>query len=218
MEPSVPVVADSVDSLIATALRARPDLGAAQANFEQALAVVRQRRADRLPSLALTGTGGRTYTSSLPIGGNNYTISLGLSIPLFAGFSRLYNQHQAEAQAEAARAQAASLEQRVIFQVFSSYYSLQSAARRVRTADDLLASAQQSEQVALGRYKAGVGTVLDLLSAQSSLATARAQQVQARWVWHIALAQLARDAGVLDVHGGTPLRLVHDTTRTIPPR
>jgi outer membrane protein TolC len=145
-------------------------------------------------------------------------VNLGLSIPLFAGFSRAYDQVQAEAQAEAAAARYDALQQQVVFEVYSSYYALQTAARRVRTAADLLASAQQSEEVALGRYRAGVGTVLDLLSAQSALANARAQQVQARWIWQSALAQLAHDTGVLDSGGGTPFDLAPDSTRKNPPR
>ena len=69
------------------------------------------------------------------------------------------------------------------------------------TADDLLASAEQSVQVAAGRYREGVGSIIDLLTAQSALATARAQQVQSRWQWYTSLVQLARDAGVLGVRG-----------------
>jgi outer membrane protein TolC len=104
------------------------------------------------------------------------------------------------------------LRQEVVFQVFSAYYALQTATRRVATAKDLLASAEQSNEVALGRYKAGVGSVLDLLSAQSALAGARSQQVEARLAWSVSLAQLAHDAGVLDTRGGSPLRLTQDPT------
>lgn len=211
-------VADSVNALIERAVRARPDLAAAAADVQQAKARITEQRGARLPSIDVTATGGRTYLSSLPGGGNNYTLNVGLRIPLFAGFSRAYDQVQAEAQARAAAARLDALHQQVVFQVFSSYYALQTATRRVRTADDLLASARQSQQVALARYKAGVGTVLDLLAAQTALADARAQQVQARWVWQTALAQLAHDAGVLDIHGGPSLRLAPDTTAPTPPR
>jgi outer membrane protein TolC len=103
-----------------------------------------------------------------------------------------------------------------VYQVFSSYYALQTASRRVRTAEDLVASAEQSNDVALGRYKGGVGSVLDLLQAQTALASARAQRVDARLAWSVALAQLAHDSGVLDTRGGNPLRLTTDTTRTAP--
>ena len=216
--PDVPIagIADSVDALIARAVEARPDLAAARAQAAQARAQVRQTRAERLPSLTLDGTGSRTYLSTLPEGTTNYNVQLGLRIPLFAGFSRAWNQRQAEALAEVAAARAASLEQEVTFQVFRAYHLLQTATRRVRAADDLLASATQSGEVALGRYRAGVGTILDLLAAQSALADARAQQVLARWSWHAALAQLARDAGVLDERGGSPIRLAPDSSEPAP--
>ncbi|HEX7941543.1 MAG TPA: TolC family protein, partial [Gemmatimonadaceae bacterium] len=211
-------IADSVDALIDRAVQSRPVLAAAAADSAQASAHVREVRGQRLPSLVLNGTGARTYLNTLPNGGNSYNITLGLRIPLFAGYSRAYNQVQAEAQARAAASRLDATRQQVVFQVFSSYSALQTATRRVRTADDLLASAQQSYDVALGRYTAGVGTVLDLLAAQTALADARGQQVQARWVWRTALTQLAHDAGVLDVHGGSPLRLAPDTTGQNPPR
>ena len=204
---------DSVGTLIDRALESRPDLAASAAAVQQARARIKQLRSERLPALTMTGNANRTYLRTLPRGGNSYTVNLGLSIPLFAGFSRAYDQVQAEAEAEAAAARHDALQQQVVFEVYSSYYTLQTAARRVRTAADLLASAQQSEEVALGRYRAGVGTVLDLLSAQSALANARAQQVQARWIWQSALAQLAHDTGILDSGGGTPFDFAPDSTR-----
>ena len=112
----------------------------------------------------------------------------------------------AEADAAGARARRA-LKQMSVYQVFSSYYTLQTAARRVATADDLLASAQSIGRRRAGPLRAGVGGVLDLLTAQSALAAARAQQVQAQWTWESSLAQLAHDAGVLDVRGGMSIHL-----------
>jgi outer membrane protein len=207
-------LADSVNAIIATALQGRPDLAAIQAEVAAARAAIGETRAALLPSLGFSATGGRTYATTIPDGANSYTLSLGLTIPLFNGFSRQYDLRSAEFEAEAAQARARSLRQEVVFQVFSAYYALQTATRRVGTAEDLLASAEQSNQVALGRYKAGVGSVLDLLAAQTALAGARAQLVDARLAWSVSLAQLAHDAGVLDTRGGSPLRLTQDTTST----
>jgi outer membrane protein TolC len=52
--------------------------------------------------------------------------------------------------------------------------------------------------VATGRYKAGVGAILDLLNAQSALANARQQNIQAIYTWRIAKAALAQSIGQLD--------------------
>jgi len=81
---------------------------------------------------------------------------------------------------------------------------VRTAAQRVRTAQDLLASASESEQMAAGRYKEGVGSILDVLTAQSALASARAQEVQARGDWLLSVASLAHDTGSLGPPAQSP--------------
>src|SRR5574343_440396 len=46
--------------------------------------------------------------------------------------------------------------------------------------------------------QAGVGNVLDVLSAQSALAGARLQRIQAQLDWHVYRATLAQAMGALD--------------------
>ena len=215
---TIPVRAmtQSVDSIINEALRNRPDLAAARAQAAAAYSQVRIARSAEFPSLNLTGTGARTYTSPTTFAGPSYSVGLGLSIPIFNGFSHQYDVAAARAQADAVSALADQTRQQVVTEVFVSYYALQTAQQRVATADDLLASAEQSAQVAAGRYREGVGSIIDLLTAQSALATARAQQVQSRWQWYTSLAQLARDAGVLGVRGETPFSFSADSTVSRP--
>jgi TolC family type I secretion outer membrane protein len=213
----VRTLTDSVDNIINEALRNRPDLAAARARAEAAYSQVRVARAAALPSLNLGGNGSRIYSSPSTFAGPSYTLSLGLSIPIFNGFSRQYDIAAARAQADAISALADQSRQDVVTEVFVSYYTLQTAQQRAATADDLLSSAQQSAEVAAGRYKEGVGSILDLLTAQTALANARAQRVQSRWAWYTSLAQLAHDAGVLGVHGDTPFSFAPDTlSRPLP--
>ena len=207
-------IADSVDTLIGRAVRERPDLAAARATARAAQARVSVARAQALPSLSVGGSDGQTYFFKNSTSGNSYTATLTLDIPLFNGWSQIYNVKAAAASADAAALQAQGLEQQVVYQVFNSYYALRTATQQVRTSADLMASASESERVALGRYRAGAGSLLDLLTAQAALAQARAQEIQARFSWHIALAQLAHDAGVLSLDGGNPLHLQPDTTGT----
>ena len=210
---AIPVgaISQSVDSVINEALRNRPDLAAARAQAAAAAADIRVARSAELPSLTLGSNAARTYSQPPTFAGPSYGITLGLQIPIFNGFSRQYDVAAARAQAEAISALADQTRQQVVTQVFVSYYALQTAEHRVATADDLLASAQQSVQVAAGRYREGVGSIIDLLTAQTALANARAQQVQSRWQWYSSLAQLARDAGVLGVRGDTPFSFTPDT-------
>ena len=102
-----------------------------------------------------------------------------------------------------APARAAATKQQIIQQVFTAYYTLRTSTDRVRTSRDLLASATQSELVARERYREGVGSIVDLLIAQTALANAAAQSIDARWQWRSALAQLAHDVGILNTRGDT---------------
>jgi outer membrane protein TolC len=207
-------IADSIDSLIERAVRERPDLMAARAQVRAAQARVSVARGNALPSLVVGGDAQQTYFFDTTPSGNSYTATITLQIPLFSGGSNIYNIKAAAAAAQAAAQQERGLERQVVFEVFRAYYTLRTATQLVRTSADLLASAKESEQVALGRYKAGAGSVLDVLTAQAALAGARAQEIQARFTWYTALAQLAHDTGILGLDGSSPLHVRTDTTET----
>jgi outer membrane protein len=200
------LAAANVDSLINRALENRPDLAAARVQIQQAQAEVRVSRSAELPALSLGSTASFPRSSQPNATGTTYGVTLGLSIPIF-NLARPYNVQAAEAQVGAFEARAGLLRTQVAQQVYSGYYQLQTATQRVRTSDVLLSAATRSEAAARARYRAGVGTILELLTAQSSLASARAQQVQSRWTWSNALAQLAHDVGVLGPRGETPIPL-----------
>ncbi|MGH7525547.1 MAG: TolC family protein, partial [Gemmatimonadales bacterium] len=102
-------LADSVNALIAAALVGRPDLAAARSEAEAARAGIGEARSALLPSLNLSATGGRTYATTIPDGDNSYNLALGLTIPIFSGFSRQYDLRTARFEAEAAGARAETL-------------------------------------------------------------------------------------------------------------
>jgi outer membrane protein TolC len=204
-------VTASVDSLINIAVRDRPDLASGRAAARQSAAQVRVARSALFPSLSFTAAAGRVYANVPTLEGSTYGLNFGFAVPIFSGHSRQYDVAAATENAAAAAAKADQLRIQAIAQVFSAYYELQTAAQRVSTAAELLASATRSEEVARGRYAEGVGTILDLLAAQNALADARAQDVSVRWTWRAALAQLAHDVGVLGP--GAALNLPTTETR-----
>jgi outer membrane protein len=192
---------EKVEAYLAQAEKQRPDLAAARAQVRKASAGLRKVKAQAYPSINGTSYWERIYFDTYNTYGNNYSNALQLSIPIFTGYSQHYNEIRARADEEATRARLNSLEQQVVLEVWTSYYNLKTAEQRVRTSEDLLKSATESYKVALGRYKAGVGSILDLLSAQSALEGARAQRILATSDWFVSLAALARDTGTLTVSG-----------------
>ena len=194
-------VSASVDTLINQAIALRPEIAEARATAASLAAQIRVARSAGYPALTLSSTGSYINSSAVNGTGRNLSLVLGLQIPIFNGFARQYDVRAARAQYDAGLAQVASTQQQITVQVFASYAALQTATQRIRAAEELLTSAQQSSDVALGRYREGVGTIVDVLLARSALATARAEEIQARWEWHTALAQLAHDVGTLDLAG-----------------
>ena len=89
--------------------------------------------------------------------------------------------------------------QQVALDVWKAYQGLITAGQSLQTTADLLVSAEAAEKVALGRYKAGLGSILDVLNAQSALAAARQQRVQATFEWNVSRATLAQSMGNLDI-------------------
>ena len=204
---------ESVDALIDRAQTERPDLAAARFEALKAQSHVRSVRAEGLPAISAVGSLARIYYYNAgTIPSNNYSGAVLFHFPVFTGFKNRYDVLKAREDAAAAQADADTLSNQVIFQVWTSYYAVQTATQQVKTARDLLASAQQSEDVALARYKAGVGSILDLLTAQTALANARAQDVQARAGWFLSVAQLAHDTGAL----GPPAAAVAPSPTTPP--
>jgi outer membrane protein TolC len=204
--------ARDVGEFIDDALTRRPDLTAAAAEAEAAEARVRSARGAGLPTLSLAGSVGQTFylVDANGEAADDYredaaAVGLYAHFPLFAGYSYSYNVERARAEAENARERTRGLRQVAIYQVFSAYHSLRTATQKVAAAADLLKSATQSEEVALGRYKEGVGTVLDLTTAEAALADAQGQDIQSRWEWHTSLARLAHATGVLGLRGENPL-------------
>jgi outer membrane protein len=200
---SVHFVTQSVDSLIELAVRNRPELATARVQAAAAASQIRVARSGYRPALVLGATGANNVSNVSQFAGRTYSVNLGVQLPLFTGFSNQYDVAGAAEQYQAALARADFTKQQVIQQVFTAYYTLRTSTNRVRTAHDLLASATQSETVARERYREGVGSIVDLLVAQTALANARAQDIDARWQWRTSLAQLAHDVGVLDARGDT---------------
>ena len=185
-----------VNALIEEARLRRPDLQAAIAQVKAAEASADAARAASMPTLSLAAS--TSQTTSAGITSHGSTVGLSASVPLFSGFSPTYRIRAAEAQVESKNAQRDRLHLQVAMDVWTAYQNLVTATQSLRTTADLLSSAEQSERVALGRYKAGVGSILDVLNAQSALASGRQQRIQSTFNWNINRAALAQAMGNLD--------------------
>ncbi|MBY0578249.1 MAG: TolC family protein [Burkholderiales bacterium] len=187
----------NLDILIGEAKKSRPDLRAAEAQLRAAKAGVSAAEAAGMPSISLSANQNYTHSSvSDPY--RSTQVGVTLSFPVFTGFNTTYRTRLAQAQADASAAQRDKLAMQVSLDVWRAYQTLITGTETLKSTQVLLDSATQSERVALGRYKAGVGTLIDLLTAQSALAGAKQQRIQALYTWQIDRASLAQAMGMLN--------------------
>src|SRR5439155_746901 len=109
-------ITEGLDTLIERAVRERPDLMAARAAARAAQARVAVARGAALPLLVVSGSTAETYFFNKPPSGNSYSATIGLQIPLFSGWSQIYDVRAASSAARAAEERRRGIEQQVIFQ------------------------------------------------------------------------------------------------------
>ena len=190
-------ILEDVNLLIEQASARRPDLVASEAQLKAAQANIDASKAAAKPTISISTTNNLQDGSQLS-GSNNATLGLTVSIPLFAGYAPSYTIRAAEATADLRAAQRDRLKLQISLDVWSAYQSLRTALQSITATEVLVSSAEQSYRVALGRYKAGVGNIIDTLNAQSALASARQQKIQATLNANITRATLAQAMGALD--------------------
>jgi outer membrane protein TolC len=155
---------------------------------------LRSTRGQRLPQISLTSSYQRfaypsgVFEDRIKMYFPNWTVSLGVSMPLFTGGRQAGDQI-------VAKANLAEAQQRALQARKSASYDARSAAVQLEQAQaTLAASAGTDEQAARGyaiaevRFNEGIGTQLDLTQARVDLERARANRVQASR--DVALAQL----------------------------
>jgi outer membrane protein len=196
-----------VDGLIEQAVRNHPKMLAAQAQLEAARARIDATSAGGLPTVSLVATYDHSGVGATPInnqgssrqGVDNQEIGLQVSIPLFEGFGRHYKVREAQAQAESRQAELAGAEQQVSLEVWKSYQAMRTGLENLKATQTLVLSARQSFEVAQGRYKFGVGNIIELLKAQSDLSSAKQQRLLAMARWQTSRLRLATSLGQLGV-------------------
>jgi outer membrane protein len=93
------------------------------------------------------------------------------------------------------RAQRDALRQQVRLEVERAQLAVHAARESVTAADEAQTNARERLRLAEGRYRAGVGNIIELSDAQLSATNAAVQRVQAAYNLATARTELARSLG-----------------------
>jgi outer membrane protein TolC len=121
---------------------------------------------------------------------NSWGLRFSLSWTLFNGFTREADQVSAAVQRDVADAHAADLRRQVNALYTQQVSDLFTADAQIGITAANVAAAAEALRVQQERYRLGAATLLDLLTAEANLTQAEVNQVQARYTYLIARAQL----------------------------
>lgn len=191
--------------LLEKAQAERIDLKAERASVEGARTSLKQTRRSNLATVTATAGAGVDQESLLHGGSSrSQTVGVAVSVPIFTGFLNTYNERVAEAAVETAQESLNAAELGVMQDVWNSWHNYQTSQQSWDTSLDLLDSSTALKDVALGRYKEGIGTILDVLNAQSQYSSALQSQLNARYNLLTTRIDLVRAVGVLDLETMRP--------------
>ncbi len=198
-KPASPPALDAATllaDLLAEAERQRPDLLSLRAAAARARSEAASARAARWPTLALAASGGRTFfleDDRTP--STTYSVGLNVSVPLFDGGRLADLASAARRDAERSAALADAQRDTVALEVAQAYEDARYAQDARAGIQVQFDSAAESARAAEARYKAGVGSLLEWLTAQADLARARQTQAQADSDWLAAFSRLNHALG-----------------------
>ena len=184
------------DTLIQVALENRPDYLAARADLRSKTQTVYAARRELLPAINYNLDFGKTF---FPMGLNDkydYTSTVAISMPIFSGFYYRNSIKLAQASKEESAAALQEIELSVIKDISTFRYNIDISYETMNYAKAYLESAEEQYRVSLAQYKVGTNTILDVISAQSALADARAKQASSIQQWYNNLAGLTYAIGI----------------------
>ena len=201
---------NDVRHLIDNAMGQRPDIAALRADLAAKRAAIQVAHAASWPNLYLNGNVNRDYYeafSGTPMQGKHdwaYGAGITMQWDLFDGWQ---TESQIRTAEELAQSSAALLEQAELAasaDVWTRYQNYETALQKHTFSLAYSQSAAAARDLAAEAYKAGLKTMLDLLTADTQLANARSQQVAARQEVFIALANLTYATGRLTADAPQP--------------
>ena len=198
LEPPASPEVGPLESLVSLALKSRPDILQNQANLGAARASVRSARLALYPRPVIGGEYQRQVSGGFTTSGTQ--VVGGIVFDIFNGNANRAAFREARASQANADLQEKQLYKDIHAQVEEAYLNSTSAKERLAASAMGVEAAQKNYDAQKERYAQGMGTTLDMLNAEVQVVTAQSNDVQARYDYYTAIAQMEYALGK---QGGT---------------
>jgi outer membrane protein len=181
-------------SLVAQAIRARPDIIAEEQRVRAAQLGLSAIRAERLPTLGLVADDGVIGKNGAKLL-NTYTWGLQVTLPIFDGFRREARVQEQQSVVREAEVRQRDLELQAAADVRGALIDLSGAREQLDAARERLRLAEQELSQARERFNAGVAGNADVVNASLALTASRTLVNDAMTAYELARVALARATG-----------------------
>jgi outer membrane protein TolC len=195
--PYSPLASITQEQALRTALEQRPDYQSAKAQVRAAEDTVRATRAERYPTVGVTGDYG-DVGPTIGESHGTFTFVASLKFNIFDGGRIGSDEIQAKATLKQRQDELADLGGQIDYQVRAAFLDIQSAADQVAVAKSNLELANQTLEQARDRFTAGVTDNIEVVQAQQSVASANDNLIFALYAHNLAKVALARALGAAE--------------------
>jgi outer membrane protein len=196
-EPMPPAMPDQVADLIRDALGARPELKDLRLEQSAAERFTKAEHSLYYPSVSVVGTAGFVPTGYETIPGRYGAIGMNVNIPIFTGGFFKARQTEAELKAKAVTQNVSDLENRVARDVRVAFLNATTAYDRMAVTRQLLRQASDALDLAKIRYDNGLGSIVELSTAELNLTSAQIADASARYDYQAQRVILDYQVGAL---------------------
>ena len=183
----------SLDEARETAFNLRPELKDFEAQLRSQEAAIDTARRGHLPRFNFNSSYGRR-ADDFPLQ-PNWEIGLQFNIPIFSGFQTTYEVQEASRNFYEIKAQEEEIRQQIALEVEQSYFSVVGAVGRLKATDAAVRAARENLNLANGRYRVGVGSIIEITEAQVISTQAQTDHLQTIADYKIFEADLAKAMG-----------------------
>ena len=181
----------SVENCISYANRSRLDLAEERMKVQQKDLAVESARAGKKPTVSLTlGTGLTSQFRPRHDTNADVSASVGVSWNIFDSGVTRGAIEEAEAERDIALLNVQKAEETIDLNLRKAYLNMREAEKRFTSTEDAVAQAREDYYIASERYRAGEGILLDIIDAQTALASAETNAISARYDYARCRAQV----------------------------
>jgi outer membrane protein TolC len=186
------------EKFLQLAVQNRPELDKMTKQILVQQANIQMTRSAYFPTLSLDGNYNFAGETVSDLSSASY-LGVSLNFPLFSGLARPARLKQEKLALQNLTQQQESLRQQISIEVWNAHLQAKEATERITNSRIFYENALENRNIAEGEYREGVGSMLDVIDAQTALVNSEQTLIEALADYKIALATLDRAVGIKNV-------------------